>query len=55
MGKNRTPETALDTLQPLISQARVQGKWLHCAYQNLWFSPDELEAENREGRFRWGP
>ncbi len=47
-------ETALDSLRPLIAQARAEGKWLHCSYQDLWFSPDELEAANRDGRFRWG-
>lgn len=38
----------------LIAEARRQGLWLHCAYQNLWFSPDQLEAENKNGKFRWG-
>ena len=47
-------ETTLDSLRPLIAKARAEGKWLHCSYQNLWFSPDQLETENREGRFRWG-
>lgn len=42
-------------LQPLIEQARAEGKWLCCSYQDLWFSPDQLEAANRDGRFRWGP
>ena len=41
------------TLHVLIEQARANGKWLWCYYQDLWFSPDQLEAENREGRFRW--
>lgn len=48
------PETALDSLRHLIAQARAEGKWLHCSYQDLWFSPDQLETANREGRFRWG-
>lgn len=39
----------------LIEEARANGKWLHCAYQDLWFSPDELDAANRNGKFRWGP
>lgn len=41
-------------LSELIAEARKQSKWLHCAYQNLWFSPDDLEACNKAGRFRWG-
>jgi len=43
------------TLQDLIDQARREGKWLWCHYQNLWFSPSQLEAENAKGNFRWGP
>jgi len=42
-------------LTMLIEQARNEGKWLHCAYQDLWFSPNELEKENANGRFRWRP
>ena len=38
----------------MFKEARALGKWFHCYYQDLWFSPDELEAENRAGRFRWG-
>ena len=40
--------------QSFIERARNQGKWLHCHYQDLWFSPDELEAQNRKGKFLWG-
>lgn len=43
------------TLQNLIDEARGNGKWLWCSYQDLWFSPDQLEAENANGKFRWGP
>ena len=43
------------TLQQLIDQAKREGKWLFQRYGNLWFSPAELEEENRNGRFRWGP
>jgi len=41
-------------LSKIISRARANGKWLYCSYQNLWFSPAELEAANRKGRFLWG-
>lgn len=43
-----------ENLQDLINDARSRGLWLRCSYQNLWFSPDELEKYNREGQFRWG-
>lgn len=39
----------------MIAEARRQGLWLHCPHQDLWFSPDRLERENRDGKFRWGP
>jgi hypothetical protein len=41
-------------LNELIEQARHEGKWLWCRYQDLWFSPDKLEAANKNGQFRWG-
>jgi hypothetical protein len=42
-------------LQPLIQQARAEGKWLWTSYQDIWFSPDELDAQNANGKFLWGP
>ena len=42
-------------LQILIDKARNRGLWLRCFYQDLWFSPDELEAKNKEGKFLWDP
>ncbi len=42
-------------LVPMVQQARREKKWLRCSYQNLWFSPNELEAHNKDGRFLWGP
>ena len=42
-------------LRPLIESARGRGMWLWCSYQDLWFSPDELEAKNNQGKFLWGP
>ena len=41
-------------LAPLIEQARAEGLWLWCHYQDLWFSPDELQAQNAKGKFLWG-
>lgn len=37
----------------LFAQARATGKWFWTRYQDLWFSPDQLERERVEGRFRW--
>ncbi len=44
----------LAELDKLIKQAESQGKWLHCSYQDMWFSPAELRNANNEGRFIWG-
>ena len=49
-----TREEVLDDLEPLIREAERAGKWLHCQYQNLWFSPKELRIQNSEGHFIWG-
>lgn len=43
------------SLEAMIREARTLGRVLHCSYQDMWFTPDELEAENRVGRFCWGP
>ena len=42
------------TREQLIEQARAERKLIYCRYQQLWFGPDELEALNKQGRFRWG-
>ena len=41
------------SLQELIEQARQDGKWLYCNYPGVWFSPDELDAENSNDKFMW--
>jgi hypothetical protein len=41
-------------LAPLFQEAEATGKWFHCTYQDLWFSPAELRKEHAEGRFFWG-
>lgn len=48
-------EKKMKELEPLIKRAKEEKKWLYCSYQSLWFSPEELEKENSQGRFRWGP
>lgn len=42
-------------LEHLFEEARAKGLWFYNPYYSLWFSPDELEAEQRSGKFRWGP
>jgi len=50
-----TPEELRAVLKRLTDQARKDGLWLYTDYQGLWFSPDQLDAANDEGRFLWGP
>lgn len=42
-------------LDEMIQTARAEGKWLWCRYQDIWFSPDQLKEQNRNGKFLWGP
>ncbi len=42
-----------DDLIPMVSEARSKGLWFFCSYQDLWFSPDELEAEWAKRKFQW--
>lgn len=41
-------------LMALLEKAKREGLWFHCNYQNLWFSPKELERDWANGHFRWG-
>lgn len=43
------------TLRELIEKAEREGKWLRCAYQNMWLSPAELRHANDDGRLNWSP
>lgn len=42
------------SLQDLIDEAKDKKLWLYCSYQELWFSPAELEKANTLGKFLWG-
>lgn len=44
-----------DSMQKMIQEAREKGLWLWASYHDLWFSPDELESQQAEGQFCWGP
>lgn len=43
-----------ETMDDLFARAARERKFFHCAYQNLWFSPSQLRAEQAKGYFRWG-
>jgi len=43
----------LATLAPMFEKAEREGLWFRSFYQNLWFSPAELKAEQAKGQFCW--
>ncbi len=43
------------TMEELFATADQEGLMLHCAYQDMWFTSDELRADQANGKFRWGP
>jgi hypothetical protein len=45
----------LDGLKSLFEKARREKLLFHSNYQDLLFTPDELEKAQAEGRFLWGP
>jgi hypothetical protein len=42
-------------MAPLIEQAQRERKFLHCHYQDMWFSPLALKQAQSRGEFCWGP
>jgi hypothetical protein len=48
-------EQILDQLKPMMDKAKAKGLWFRSCYQNIWFSPTELQAEWNNGKFIWGP
>ena len=45
----------LQSLEPLFRKAERECLWFRSPYQDLWFSPAELRANQANGRFIWGP
>ena len=43
-----------DGLAPMFERARKEKLWFRSFYQNMWFSPDELQAKHDEGELLWG-
>lgn len=57
MGSNKediAKENILRDLQPMFLEARQKGLWFKSTYQNLWFSPDELQHSHNSNKFVWG-
>lgn len=51
----KSTEVMIDEMEPMFAEAKKRRLWFYSAYQNLWWSPDELRTEQEAGRFRWGP
>lgn len=52
------PQSACDELDEMFVRARAEGKWFFHGGMHLgplWFSPDELQAEQEKGRCIFGP
>jgi hypothetical protein len=54
VGGVTTGDEIRQSLVPLFQEARERRLWFYCSYQDLWFSPDELEKEQTAGKFVWG-
>lgn len=54
MGSAKWLETERAALTLLFEEARKNGTWFWGKYHDIWFSPDELEAEHAKGNFVWG-
>ena len=44
----------MESLKPMFKEAKAKKLWFYTNYQQIWFSPDELAAENKRGKFMWG-
>ena len=47
-------EIILEGLKPMFEEAEAKGLWFHSPYQDMWFSPRELEEWQNKGKFVWG-
>ena len=46
-----TPRPA--EMTAMFEEARAKGLWFFCHYQQIWWTPDELEDQQSRGNFRW--
>jgi len=52
---NANPNEIRESIEALIQEAERKGLWLHCYYQDIWRSPQQLREANAKGQFLWGP
>lgn len=53
--KDPGAQDIINSLKPIIQQAKYLDMCLKCAYDGLLFTPEELEAALARGQFVWGP
>lgn len=44
----------IESLKPLFEEAIEKGLWFYCIYQDVWFSPGELQEQHKRNKFVWG-
>ena len=47
-------DTVIAELRKMIVIAKLNGQFIYCHYQNLWWSPEEFGKELDQNKFRWG-
>jgi len=47
--------TTVDQMDRMIQEAKERGLWLVSNYQQIWFSPRQLQVARAKGKFLWGP
>ncbi len=47
-------KSIIGSLQPMLLEAREKNMMIRCHYDNLMFTPDELERQLNSGSFCWG-
>ena len=38
----------------IVEKAKAENKVIHAYYHDVWFTPEELEKKQRQGKFCWG-
>lgn len=47
------PPEIIDSLRPLFEEAEEKGLWFYSTFNQRWYSPNELRAEQENGNWCW--
>ncbi len=50
-----TPDAIIASLKPMFDKADAERLLFYGNYHEIWFTPDDLRAHHRQGKFIWGP